>query len=565
MTYEREIPDFAMVPARAADERIIIPVTKGAIYTPVQVTNITEKPKTVITIEEDILVPDTKPDLREILLIDGKSRLAFREMDQMNKSDDYISLTGEVELQTLYSPENSQHSGPVIAVQTRVPFKDRWHVGAAAGGTLTADCKVEKIEYMVINERKYRVKISLAITAREFANRKVDVFEGISGEEIQMLKEKFQITNIAQRKRDTVSISQTLEIKEDCPIENILIQDITAVENYKQITGEKIIINGFIYVNLLYTVCEEQKSVTYDPEEMRDEGGQITLLCTDHIHQAQERVEFTQFIPISQGGSLSGSKVFFDSSGLKVKLVCDEDDGEVLRLEGDIITYVELYSNEEKEIIVDGYHREKDFLCDFNEEKCCTLVGQAAGETSVREIISPDGVFGEIEKIIYTTGDVSSSRSRSEQGKMVTEGTITAKLICQSKDRPQLFAIRQEVLFRIAAASVQLEGGEIINEKVHIKDVWAERINGKQIEFNGSVAVNAEIMEEKAFKVLANPAFEEAAIKTRPVPMVVYVTKEGDTLWSIAKAFKTTTETINQLNQLEGQKPEKGRKLLILK
>ena len=148
---------------------------------------------------------------------------------------------------------------------------------------------------------------------------------------------------------------------------------------------------------------------------------------------------------------------------------------------------------------------------------------------------------------------------------MVTEGIIAAKLICQSGSHPQLFSIRHEVPFRIVTASVQLGGEEIINDRIFVKDIWTEKINGKQIDFNASVVVNAEIMEEKPFKILVNPAFEESTAKSRPVPMVVYVTAEGDTLWSIAKNFKTTVETIVHINQLEGQEPEKGRKLLILK
>ena len=96
-----------------------MPITKGAIYSPVQVTNITEKPKTTITLEEDILVPDTKPDLREILMIDGKSHLAVKEIDAVVKGDDYINLSGEIELQTLYLPEKQEGNLPVISVQTR--------------------------------------------------------------------------------------------------------------------------------------------------------------------------------------------------------------------------------------------------------------------------------------------------------------------------------------------------------------------------------------------------------------------------------------------------------------
>src|SRR5699024_6285442 len=108
MSYEKDIPDFALMPAKEPEERVLEPITQGAVYTPVQVTNITEKPKTTITIEEDILVPDTKPDLKEILMIDGKIHLTNREIDSISKSEDYINVSGDIDLQTLYIPEKEE-------------------------------------------------------------------------------------------------------------------------------------------------------------------------------------------------------------------------------------------------------------------------------------------------------------------------------------------------------------------------------------------------------------------------------------------------------------------------
>ena len=546
MTYEKEIPDYAMVPAREIDEKVIVPVAGNAVYTPVQATGITEKPKTVITIEEDILVPDTKPDLREILLIDGTAGLTSREIDCINKTDDYINLSGEIELQTLYVPENRQTAGPVIAIQTRVPFKERWHTDIAPGATLIMDCRAEKIEYMVINERKYRVKISLAVMAKECVDSKVDIFEGINGEEIEMLKDRVKITSVSLRKKDAMSISEDLEIKEDANPEGILKQDISVAENYKQVTAEKVVINGFIFVNLLYTVTGDNP-------------------C-ESIRQAQTRVEFTQFIPVKQDGG--NAIVSFDGSGLKVKLVHDEEQGEIFRLEGEIITYLELYTGTEKEIIVDAYHKEKDFICDFREEKSRIPIASSAGESSVREIISPEAAYGEVERILYTTGEIARSESRGEQGTIITEGILLAKMICMSgkeEDEIQLFSIKQEIPFRVVTAVPQMTGTEKITERAYARDVWAEKINGKQLEFNAAVVVNAEIMKEETFKVLANPAFEESTSKEAMAPMTVYAAKEGDSLWGIAKKFKTSAETVSRLNQLEGEQISEGRKLLIIR
>lgn len=563
MTFEKEIPDYAMLPAKETEETeqteekgetIVTPITKGAVYSPMQVTNITEKPKTTITIEEDVLVPDTKPDLAEILASGGKVRLSSREINRTAKAEEHINLSGDIELETLYLPEKPELCyGEIISVQTTIPFKEQWHIRLEPEAYLILECEIEKIEYMVINERKYRVKIVLAIYAREYAESTIDIFEGIVGEEIQSLKEKIEISNVALRKKDSLAICENIPIKEECRVENILKQDICVVENYKQVTAEKAIINGFIIVNILYSaVCEE--------------GAPESCL----FRQVAEKIEFTQFIPLRHMDGDSGSCVCFDANDLKVKLAQDEEIGETLRLEGDLVTYIEIYQNTEKEIITDAYHREKDFICDFKDEHGRSMVGSAAGESSVREIISPENLSADIEKIIYTKADISESNTFAEPGKIVSEGKIGVKIICrlhggEEGEAGRMFSLREEVPFRLTTAMPQLAGGEIICDRLCIRDFWAEKLNGKQIEFNATVVINAQVMRNVPFKVPVNPAFEEKTGQEEKSKMTVYITGEGDSLWSIAKKFKTTTGAIREINELAGEEVFSGEKLLILK
>lgn len=552
MIYEKEIPDYAMVPAKEAEERIITPLSKDALYSDMQMTTVSEKPKTLITLEEDVLVPDTKPDLREILLIDGSVNLLTREIERINKGEDYVNLSGDIELQTLYTPENFDTDGAVISVRTRLPFKERWHTEADKGGTITVKCSIEKIEYMVINERKYRVKVSLAVFARENTLRRVEFFDGIKDENIEMLKERIQITNISQKKKDTISICEDLELKEEEPLDSILKQDIFVTENYKQVTGEKIVISGFIHVNLLYSVKKEENSD----------------IC-DNIKQIRDKIEFTQFIPLKSGEDSSGSRVCFDDGGLRAKIVSDEG-GELIRVEGDIVTYVEIYSNITKEIVVDGYHREKDFICDYNTEKGRVLRGTSVGEASVREIISYECPSGEIEKMLYASGTVSEVNNRCEAGKVVSEGILTASMVFRYKENNSeaaekgVASLKKEIPFRVVTAANDIKGEEIINSDIYIKDLWADKINGRQVEFNASVQVSAEIMEEVSYKVLANPAFEESATKPEKPGMMVYLVNGSENLWMIAKKFKTTRHNIIELNKIEDGEVSEGQKLLIM-
>lgn len=566
MTYEKGIPDYAMVPAKEIEESVIVPITKGAIYSPVQVTDITEKQSTLITLEEDILVPDIKPDLREILLIEGKPCLAVRETDQVAKGDDYINISGEVQLQALYLPEKQDHDCPMVSIQTGIPFKDQWHLDLTPGATLTLDCKIGSIEHMVVNERKFRVKIILCVSVREYKDTKAEIFEGIIDEDLQTLKENIEISSVVLRKKDSLSIKEDIYPKEGFRPESILKQDICVVENYQQAAGDKVVVNGFIYVNLLYLASAGDFAIPDSSQDDETAFSRDFLECIENICQIQDRVEFTQFIPLPQAGDFSGVDICFDDSRLRIKLTQDDDGKDVFRLEGELLTYAALYRNSQRELITDGYHKEKDFVCEFEEINCKTLVGSSSGEASVREIISIDDQEQEALRILYTCASILSSESRLEQNKIITEGTIGVNIICAgSRDDQPLFVQKGSLPFRVVTASPQLCGGEIVSHKVFLKDIWAEKINGKQLEFNGTVLVCAQILRPAPFKVIKNPAFAEGTDSCSGSSMVIYICKPKDTLWSIAKKFKTTMASIKAVNNLSDDHLSEGKKLLIVK
>ncbi|HAB62370.1 MAG TPA: peptidoglycan-binding protein, partial [Lachnospiraceae bacterium] len=54
--------------------------------------------------------------------------------------------------------------------------------------------------------------------------------------------------------------------------------------------------------------------------------------------------------------------------------------------------------------------------------------------------------------------------------------------------------------------------------------------------------------------------------KLQEMPSVVgYIAKANDSLWSIAKKYYTTVDTIKEINQLEQESIKVGDKILIVK
>ena len=548
MNFENDIPDYAMVPAKEIEKSIIEPITTDAIFTPVEITNITDGKNLTITLEEDILVPDIKPDLKEILIMESTCELSTREINLVDIHDEHINLSGKVHIQTIYLPEKPNKQCPLISISTTIPFRESWPVTRAS--SVEFDCTIDNVQYSIINERKYRAMVTLTICPKIYKANTLNFFEGLSKDTLHVLRENVEFSSLETRKKDVISLREYISPINDTMPGTILSKSFHVVENYKQITADKVIINGHICVNILY--CN--KSPISDSS------------ATDNLHQVQEKVEFTQFIPIKNVSSLDYCKVSFDPSQLEIKIVQHEDGQDILCLEGDLITYVQLFKRLQKEVIIDAYHKEKNFLFDFNEIQNSMLMGTIESESSVREIFVPDNITSDIGDILFATGTVGKYSSNYEHGKISCEGTILAKIICSlTNEDNNIITINQIIPFKLVTNIAELKSSEKLSHKLYLKDFWAEKINGKQLEFNANIFCQTEVIKSSTFKLLINPAYESGLNKSENCPMVIYSCKEGDTLWQIAKKFKTCTDNIKEINQLEVDQLHEGEKLLIIR
>ena len=573
---------LAWLPAAAAfsGEEVITPPkgditpAKGditpanAFFSPLKITAARSEKVESVTIEEDILVPDIKPDMKEILMMDGSVRLISREIAAEESRDETVTISGDISLQVVYIPDGTVDIGGLDAIATRLPFKTDWKLKAMASSLVVFDARISKADYLIINERKFRVKLTLELTAKEYEDCHVNVFEGLVDDEIEVLKEQAEITDLALRKKDMVSIDETLYPKDNAFIpEVILKQDLTIIENYKQITGEKVVINGFIYVNLLYVgTLASGDMASGGTQAETAEAGEMIGKNLPELCQYQGRVEFTEFLPINQSGPWNGSKVSFAEKGIAVRIDVDEEDGRVgFRVKGDVETTVELYKNINREIVVDGYHREKDFCCRFESRGCNTLVGNGMTETSVREIINiPTHVMG-VEKVPYCCCSIKNEEARIEQGKGIVEGVLEGKMLCQGEEGSgEIFTLTEEIPFRCAIDIPPARGGEKAWSHTYIKDMWADKINNKQIEFNCTVFATAEVMKETSLRLMEEPGSRQQACGGLRHAMVVSIVQPSDTLWSIAKKYKATVGDIKELNDIE-ENPQAGRKILIVR
>ena len=513
---EEETKLVSAVPAEPAAETVnikpvtVLPMVGTLVTNELKMTDIREKPEAKIFIEEDILVPDTKEDLASILSMTGKLKLFDSEIHVGQMSQDSVKVAGEILLHTMYIPEKYGNEENIIAIQSKLPFKTDWTLNVAPLSHLVIKPTLESVDYTVINERKFRAKLTIRLAMREYANVELQVFQGIKGETLQLLKEKVQLTHVSERKNDVMEINESLPLKDSQPKpERILKYDVDIVENHKQITDEKAVVNATIYCNVLYL-----GKVT-DPEDETETHLSPQLF--------QGKAEFTQFIPISNAAE--GSRVAFSDKGLVVRIKEEdpEDDSapvNAFTLEGEVETSLEIYKNLEREIVTDIYHRTKDVISDKVELETMSLGGSGVTEAAVREIINVPEKYGEVKRVIYISGNIKNSKSTLEQNKNVVEGVVEVNLLCIPEDEKKpAFSLTKDLNFRGAMEIPEAKGNTKANSEISIKELWFDRINSKQIEVNANLFIASSIYGQEKYQIIEKVCFVEAQdageVKTR--------------------------------------------------
>ncbi len=107
----------------------------------------------------------------------------------------------------------------------------------------------------------------------------------------------------------------------------------------------------------------------------------------------------------------------------------------------------------------------------------------------------------------------------------------------------------------------------VTDNEVLLKEIRFDRLNNRQIELNASVMVNGAVIRRKKCPLIRNVGFLESSGPEKEMPgFVLYTIREGDTLWKIARKYRTTIDSIAKINSIDSNGAlQPGMKLLVVK
>ena len=500
--------------------------------------------------DETLLVPDTMPDMIQILFSEGRVTPSQPGKTHYSSSDTY---SGEILLFTVYRPDGGEGT-PVDVVRSTITFETSACWGtSSAQNTSPSQADSDRIYYATVclkevepsrlNERKFQVRGKLCIAVTEIQKTELHVLRDSSDKNLILKQEKKEAADLIFETEEFADIEQEIAVEEGQPQPvRILNESFTITETHRQISSGKLIINGLLQIQILYLGEDDER--------------ENQLCCR------REKTEFTQFIPLQSQLNSDLIKVDFSGDGLKLAI----ENQDTFQLEGQVRIRIHGYGTKQIPVASDAYHKEKSIHFDRKVEALSCLTDVLSGEISAREVVNLTQQDQHPEKLICGSILPSNISVHPEHGRIVIEGSVPVRILSLDENG-RAFVIKSEVPLRGAlntsASPEALQEADLFTCSA-IKDFCIDTINSRQIEINVNAIIEVWISETLEFTSLEH--FTARVEDPQQPAMAIYITSAGDSLWNVAKHYQCDADALVQLNQIDGDAPlTEGAKLLIVR
>lgn len=494
-----------------------------------------------VLVEGDVVVPEVKSDIARILDVDGTVIVNSKEVIQ-----DKVMVEGAVLCTVLYVGQGD--SQLIESLETEIGFTHYLDVPGAKPNMLsTLKCQVEHIEYEVINSRKLSIKAVVNLHSRVNEVIGLEVIHNFKDmPNIQMLKDKVAVSYSQGQGSSQGIVREALELEEGMPsIQKILKKSASVKVNNRKVMDNRAVIEGDIRIQLVY-LCD-------DPNEP--------------LQHVNYDMPFTHSVDIV--GAYQGLECAADVWVQELFVEPREDiNGEmrVLNVEAVIAAEARVFETETKELLIDAYCPGLSIQPKKRRIRLTQTVGEVQDQLVIKDSVTFPENVPQAARILYVETKPIITDQHISDGKVVIEGVLVSKVIYQSTDPSYgLASIKEDIPFR---HGITVEGAREDMEcqsQLMVDHTSCTLIAPDEIELRAVLTAEARVFSSLEKEVFLDVEVEELK-QGEDAGIYVYFVQPGDSLWSIAKKYNTTIDTILKYNDIaESQVLTPGEKLLIYK
>lgn len=223
-------------------------------------------------VKSEVDVPPKKPDILEILKIEGKVRVA-----QTKALDNKVVIEGILEVDILYVGDVREGlpQQPVHFMEAEIPFTEFVEVPDCRHDmSKTVKVSVEHIRARKKDERSITVEAVLDIKARVLEPKTIEVVEDLfsPSQRLDVKKTKVKVDKVIGEGENQIVVKETFKVPvEKPPIEQVFKTEARVKVTETQIIEDKIVVEGVLKLETLYVAeapyCSPQQPVHFVENE----------------------------------------------------------------------------------------------------------------------------------------------------------------------------------------------------------------------------------------------------------------------------------------------------------
>ena len=499
-----------------------------------------------VTLEEDINIPDSKPDVAN--LIYEKAQI---QVEEVKPTEDHVTVRGRLFFWVLY--QTREEGQKLVSVDGKLPFEEQLYMeGVCATDAVTVKTALEDLTVGIINSRKLSVQALFTMRAwvEELYDEEapVDLYFEESGTPLEYRKTKQNLAQIAIQKNDIFRIREELTLPPNYPnIFHIVWDSVTLEEVECKPLSESIGIQGDVRIFLLY----------------EGEGEDAPLQSFETV------VPFSGAVDCHGCMETMIADIGYELGHKELEVRPDFDGEErMLGLELVLDISMKLYEEEDIEIVSDIYGITKEVECVEREVDLKQLLMKIGGKSKITDRLKVKNPEARILQLLHSEGCVHLEKQEITQEGIQLEGTIALQILyVTGNDSSPYSCEKGEVPFTYTLEIPGIEPLDSFRVQASVGQLQVVMVDSEEMDVKAMLDVQAVVFHNRKGTLIEDIKVSELDMaKVGELPgMVVYVVRPEDNLWNIGKRYYVPVEKIKEVNELSSDEIKAGDKLLIVK
>lgn len=507
----------------------------------VQMLRVKSKAAAQVTFDVDYNVPDAKPDVGR--MVQSKADVS---MDEVRLSEGKAFLKGNLQVALLYVGEQE---GKIYSFSAKLAMDETMNLeGIESGDKLCLSWEIEDLSIRVIHSRKLNIKAIVTFFASVDEIARLQIPISLENAEVSVKKKTVRLMSLCVHKKDTLRIKEDIDLASNRPnIDDLLWYTIEPRNLDLRPEDDKLRVKGELSVFVLYTGGDEENPPQWLEYSMPFSNEAECSGC------AQDLIPHIEVSVLHQG--------------IEVK---PDPDGEERILQVDVVLELnmKLYREEEHELILDVYTPLKECVLHGKKEVLESLLVRNFSKCRVADRVAVKESQGKVLQLCHSSGKVKIDKTKITEKGILAEGIVILKILyIIGNDEMPFYSMEAMLPFThlIEAKGIDLKCTYFL--QANLEQLSTTMADGDEMEVKAAVGLNVLVIrqwEEMLIDAVEEKPLDMKRIESMP-GITVYMVKDGDTLWDIARQFYTTVDEICAINGISEKEVQTGQPLLLVK